>query len=167
MPQDSTIAASKNRAAQFTRGRAGEPLQLPSGAEIIARRVPLLTILRDEGMPHPLQVIVNKMIADTAKANPGANPNAGGDGGGAAQRVSEKFRAELTATIMGDPINLIGKVGGVALCLCSLDPKFVDGEAASDDEVSLSAVELADKVYMFNWLAGTEIDVSSFRGFTT
>lgn len=166
MPQDSTTAASKNRAAQFNKGRMGEPLQLPSGAEIIARRAPLLTILRAEGMPHPLQVIVNKMIADTARANPGANPN-GGDGGGAAQRVSEKFRKELTDTIMADPINLIGKVGGVALCICSIDPKFVDGEAASDDEVSLSDVELADKVFMFNWLAGTEMDVSSFRGFTT
>lgn len=158
MPQDNTTAVSKSRAAQFKANRLGEPLALPSGAEIMVRRVPLLTMLRHTDIPHPIQIIVNKMIADTDKAKRGgANTDT--------TAIQDRYKTQITAAIMEDPIDTMSQVGGVTLMLCSVDPQFVKGEAQTDDQVSLDDVEIADKIFVFNWLAGTTMDVSSFRGF--
>lgn len=158
MPQDSTTAAASSRAAQFRQRRDnGEPLTLPSGAEIMVRKVPLLDVMRQPIIPHPIANLVMSMVTDGARAKQQ----------GKQQPSNRENGQKIIDAVMADPLNNVEAVGNATLMLCSVDPKFVMGTPEAENEVSLSDVDLADKVYAWNWITGSSTDIESFRGATT
>lgn len=164
MPQEQTAAAAANRAAQFRRHRdQGEPLTLPSGAEIMVRRVPLLDLMRHEMIPHPIANIVMGLVNEGARARQqGRQPSAA-----QAAAASRANGQKILDAVMDDPLKNVEAVGSATLILCSVDPVFVQGEPQADNEVSVADVDLADKVFVWNWITGSSTDVESFRGETT
>lgn len=158
MPQEATTAAAANRAAQFRKQREqGEPLDLPSGAQIMVRRVPLLDVMRHENIPHPISNLVLGMVTDGARARQQ----------GKAMPSNRENGQKIIDAVMTDPLNNVEAVGNATLILCSVDPVFVLGAAEKDNEVSLSDVDLADKVFAWNWITGSSTNVESFRGEAT
>ncbi len=77
------------------------------------------------------------------------------------------YGQKIIDAVMADPLNNVEAVGNATLMLCSVDPKFVMGTPEAENEVSLSDVDLADKVYAWNWITGSSTDIESFRGATT
>lgn len=158
MPQDSTAAAAASRAAQFRkRKEEGEPLTLPSGAEIMVRRVPLLDVMRHDIIPHPISNLVMGMVTEGAKARQQGKP----------VPSNRQNGQKIIDAVMADPLNNVEAVGNATLILCSVDPVFVQGEPQADNEVSVNDVDLADKVFAWNWITGSSTNVESFRGEAT
>lgn len=159
MPQAETVAKAQSRAQQFKSRRTagGVPLTLPSGIEIIVRKVPMLDIMRHPELPHPIATIVNSLISEGARARSRKQD---------LQIDQAKVAEVFIGKILEDPMNNIEAVGNISLILCGVDPVFVGGDpnAASDEQVHVSEVELGDKVFVWSWLSGSDGDAESFRG---
>lgn len=158
MPQSQTSAKALSRAEQFrNRRNSGQhSLTLPSGVEIIVRKVPMLDIMRHKDLPHPIANIVNNLIGDAARARVQNKT----------LPIDEKaVAAQFTAKVLEDPMTNIEAIGNVSLMLAGVDPVFVGGDIAQipPDAVHVSEVDLADKVFVWNWMSGTDGDAESFR----
>lgn len=144
-----------NRAAsaksEFKKKSAGQSLELPSGLVAVVRRLGVTTLLAENIMGDELTSLAQDAV-DKAK------------GGKVPQ--SEALRDD----VLNDPARITAMLEAFDKVVVRswIDPKvFPAVDVAEDerDEETLYAdeIDLADKIFTFNWVAGGSSDLTRFR----
>ena len=141
------MSANGSRASRF-RTSSQHTLELPSGNEVIARRVGLLALVQRGVLPDTLTPLVSQMISRSSRNN-GVAPTAA---------------ADLLADVPPlEQARLTGQLWDTTLQAISIDPQFVEQVTDPETQVALADVGDDDKRFLFDWANGQVDDLAQFR----
>lgn len=141
MPQQATIEKAQSRAAAF-RNRNRIPLTLPSGIEIMARKVTLVDLFTAKQLPDSVSAVVAQMIAESsARAGKPAQ--------------SDQAGARIQAALTSDTANMLGTIDATVK-MAFVEPRIVATVTDPDNEILLDDVDFADRQFVFAWCQGGE-----------
>lgn len=144
MPQQSTLDKVQSRVAAF-RNRNRIPLTLPSGIEILAKKVSLFDLFTAGKLPDSLSGVISEMIRSASQRS-----------GKAPQVDSGALEQRMMADLLKDPSQMFALYDEV-LIAAGIEPRFVRTVTNEETEVNVADVDMADKQFVWNWCQGGEV----------
>lgn len=138
----------ESRAARF-RAQSQHTLELPSGNEVVVKRIGLVNLIQRGVLPDTLTPIVNRMIEETQRSvSPGP---------------TSPTQEVLNNLPIMEQLKVTTDLWDTTLLAMGIDPVFVRAVTDPDTQVAVGDVEADDKKYLFNWANGADADLAAFR----
>lgn len=146
---DGPLSSSVSDIAAFKARKMGQPLLLPSGLVVRARRVEVQAFLMRGDVPNPLMVLVSEALEKGQETN-----------------VEEMLGLE-DGQVDIDKVRDMYELVNALTCEIVVEPKvhpLPDDEEDRDDELLyVDEVDDEDKMFLFQWVQGGTDDVATFR----
>ena len=140
--QVSDISAFKKRAQ-------GQPLPLPSGLVVKAKRVELQTFLKQGQVPNPLMEIVNEALTKGETMDP--------------QSMLSTEDSKVDLEMVNEMYEMVNKVTVASVVEPKIQEAPEEGEDRDDDLLYVDEVDDEDKMFIWQWALGGTSDIATFR----
>lgn len=141
--------AQVSSASAFKKRAKGQPIQLPSGEVVLAKRVELQTFILQGNVPNPLMSVVSEALEKGQKAD--------------IAKMVGVDEGKLDLEMVKDMYEMVNAV----VMACIVEPKVhpvpEDEDERDDDLLYVDEVDDEDKMFLFQWSSGGTSDLATFR----